>query len=110
MAEIDHEKKTAAIEPVRAQDIESGNVSGEVQVDKNGFKLFPQPVQGDKLDPLNWTSLQKHGILGIVMALLARMYGSHANKRLINPQVLHVHVYHDHDRACLSRVDGSVQR
>ena len=69
MPEIDQEKK-AVIEPVGAQqDVESGAVSGEVQVDKNGFKLFPQPVQEDKLDPLNWSTWRKHGILAIVMAL-----------------------------------------
>ncbi|KAK7976819.1 protein phosphatase [Apiospora arundinis] len=35
----------------------------------DGFKLFPQPVPGDKLDPLNWSFAQKHVILAIVMAL-----------------------------------------
>lgn len=69
MADIDYEKKAAAVDPNGAQDVESGAVSGEVQVDKNGYKLFPQPVQGDKLDPLNWSTWQKNGILGIVMAL-----------------------------------------
>ncbi|CZT21598.1 related to MFS transporter [Ramularia collo-cygni] len=38
-------------------------------LDPHGFDLFPQPVQGDALDPLNWTWLQKHVILSIVMAL-----------------------------------------
>ncbi|KAJ5219446.1 Major facilitator superfamily domain general substrate transporter [Penicillium cinerascens] len=35
-------------------------------VDKNGIRLHPQPTS-DPLDPLNWSSLQKHGILSIVM-------------------------------------------
>lgn len=35
-------------------------------VDKNGIRLHPQPTF-DPLDPLNWSSLQKHGILSIVM-------------------------------------------
>lgn len=35
-------------------------------VTRNGFKLHPQPTT-DPLDPLNWTSLRKHVILGIVM-------------------------------------------
>lgn len=41
----------------------------EILVSKDGLKLFPQPVQGDSLDPLNWSTLQKHSILAIVMAL-----------------------------------------
>lgn len=40
-----------------------------VQVTENGLKLFPQPVAGDALDPLNWSSAQKHIILAIIMAL-----------------------------------------
>ncbi|GAD93172.1 MFS transporter, putative [Paecilomyces variotii No. 5] len=36
------------------------------QVTKDGFKLHPQPT-GDSLDPLNWSSMRKHTILGIVM-------------------------------------------
>jgi hypothetical protein len=35
-------------------------------VNKNGIRLHPQPT-ADSLDPLNWSSLQKHGILSIVM-------------------------------------------
>lgn len=52
-------------------DTEAGHVAVEVNVllDKNGFKLFPTPVQNDGLDPLNWSSFQKHVILSIVMAL-----------------------------------------
>lgn len=38
-------------------------------VGDDGFKLFPQPVAGDPLDPLNWSFAQKHAILAIVMAL-----------------------------------------
>lgn len=45
-----------------------------ILLDPHGFKLFPQPVQGDSLDPLNWTWLQKHVILSIVMALYATSY------------------------------------
>ncbi|KAJ9386885.1 hypothetical protein DTO063F5_3543 [Paecilomyces variotii] len=36
------------------------------QVTKDGFKLHPQPT-ADPLDPLNWSSMRKHTILGIVM-------------------------------------------
>jgi hypothetical protein len=35
-------------------------------VNKNGIRLHPQPT-ADSLDPLNWSSFQKHGILSIVM-------------------------------------------
>ncbi|CAI7647144.1 unnamed protein product [Penicillium glandicola] len=35
-------------------------------VNKNGIRLHPQATT-DSLDPLNWSSLQKHGILSIVM-------------------------------------------
>ena len=33
---------------------------------RDGVKLHPQPTV-DPLDPLNWSSLKKHTILGIVM-------------------------------------------
>ena len=39
---------------------------GEVGVTRFGIRLHPQPT-ADALDPLNWPSLQKHTILGIVM-------------------------------------------
>ncbi|KAJ5342489.1 Major facilitator superfamily domain general substrate transporter [Penicillium brevicompactum] len=39
-------------------------------VNKNGIKLHPQPT-ADSLDPLNWSSLQKHAILSIVMLNLS---------------------------------------
>jgi hypothetical protein len=35
-------------------------------VTKDGFKLHPQPTS-DPLDPLNWSSFQKHSILAVVM-------------------------------------------
>ena len=41
----------------------------EVPVTKDVFELQPKPVEGDALDPLNWSSVQKHVILAIVMAL-----------------------------------------
>ena len=37
-------------------------------VTRDGFRLHPQPTS-DPLDPLNWSSFQKHTILGIVMYL-----------------------------------------
>lgn len=53
-----------------------GNYAGPagVEVDlppmvmKDGIRLHPQPTS-DPLDPLNWTSLKKHAILAVVMAL-----------------------------------------
>jgi hypothetical protein len=35
-------------------------------VGQNGIRLHPQPT-ADSLDPLNWSRLQKHTILSIVM-------------------------------------------
>ncbi|KAJ5139870.1 Major facilitator superfamily domain general substrate transporter, partial [Penicillium atrosanguineum] len=47
--------------------IEDGpQLAADETVDKNGIRLHPQPTS-DPLDPLNWSSLQKHGILSIVM-------------------------------------------
>lgn len=41
-------------------------VLSDAALERNGTKLHPRPTS-DKLDPLNWSSLQKHTILGIVM-------------------------------------------
>ncbi|KAL1997927.1 hypothetical protein VTN02DRAFT_415 [Thermoascus thermophilus] len=38
----------------------------ESEVTKDGIRLHPQPTS-DPLDPLNWSRLRKHTILGIVM-------------------------------------------
>lgn len=35
-------------------------------VTRDGIRVHPQPTS-DPLDPLNWTSFQKHSILAIVM-------------------------------------------
>lgn len=43
--------------------------ANEVATSEDGFKLFPQPVHGDNLDPLNWSFAQKHIILAIVMSM-----------------------------------------
>lgn len=43
----------------------------EVVLTKDGVKMFPQPIAGDSLDPLNWTTARKHAILAIVMSLYA---------------------------------------
>lgn len=48
---------------------QTGQSTNEIFLGKDGFKLFPQPVQGDALDPLNWSFVQKHTILVIIMAL-----------------------------------------
>lgn len=70
MADVPSEKESKFLEPADCTaDSEPGHVTPEVLLDKNGFRLFPQPVKGDNLDPLNWSSLQKHVILAIVMAL-----------------------------------------
>ncbi|KAK4122188.1 MFS general substrate transporter [Parathielavia appendiculata] len=46
-----------------------GQVTDEFVLTKDGLRLFPQPVLGDDLDPLNWSSVEKHTILAIVMSL-----------------------------------------
>lgn len=43
-----------------------GDAPAESEVTKDGIKLHPQPTS-DPLDPLNWSSLRKHTVLGIVM-------------------------------------------
>lgn len=58
------EKKVAV--PTSVGIIGENNTSFEVEVTKDGIKLHPQPTS-DPLDPLNWSSLWKHTILGIVM-------------------------------------------
>ena len=45
-------------------------------VTRDGFRLHPQPTS-DPLDPLNWTSFQKHTILAIVMYLYDSSLDSH---------------------------------
>lgn len=42
------------------------DITTTVAVEHNGIRVHPQPT-ADPLDPLNWTRLQKHTILGIVM-------------------------------------------
>jgi len=49
--------------------VTQGTITDELVLGKDGFALFPQPVLSDDLDPLNWSSVQKHTILAIVMAL-----------------------------------------
>lgn len=44
-------------------------LTDELVLGEDGFKLFPQPVPSDELDPLNWSTTQKHTILAIVMSL-----------------------------------------
>jgi hypothetical protein len=49
-------------------DDEKIDTNGHVPLEKDGIALHPQPTS-DPLDPLNWSSLKKHSILAIVMAL-----------------------------------------
>ena len=41
---------------------------GQIEILKDGVRLHPQPT-ADPLDPLNWSWIKKHTILGIVMYL-----------------------------------------
>jgi MFS family permease len=71
------QKKDEASSPVllptsskpELHDTVQGSVTDELVLSKDGFALFPQPVLSDELDPLNWSSFQKHTILAIIMAL-----------------------------------------
>jgi hypothetical protein len=58
---------TGSATDVMSTPIENGiQLVRDEAVDKHGIRLHPQPTS-DPLDPLNWSSLQKHGILSIVM-------------------------------------------
>ena len=54
---------------ITSQDGQTDQVTDELYLTKDGLQLFPQPVTEDSLDPLNWTFVQKHVILCIIMAL-----------------------------------------
>jgi len=86
--------------------------TGIVIPSKDGIQLFPQPIAGDSLDPLNWSGVQKHTILAIVMALSVQprrqFYRTSTDVLLV--QILHVHLRHDHDRPILSRSSRKIQR
>ncbi|KAJ6444819.1 major facilitator superfamily transporter [Purpureocillium lavendulum] len=71
---MDNNEKTKGPGALRPEPTGSSNshvvdTASEICLSKDGFKLFPQPVTGDKLDPLNWSWIQKHTILAIIMAL-----------------------------------------
>lgn len=57
-------KKEATVPP----EIHADLTQGEVILSEGGIVFHPQAVD-DALDPLNWSSFQKHTILAIVMAL-----------------------------------------
>lgn len=70
MEGIENEKQRAL--PEDSGTVSDGSIShaaNEIVLSKEGFKLFPQPVLGDNLDPLNWSFVQKHTILAIVMSM-----------------------------------------
>ena len=46
--------------------LEEEHVATTGAITREGLPLHPQPT-GDPLDPLNWSTWRKHGILGIVM-------------------------------------------
>ncbi|KAK2033243.1 major facilitator superfamily transporter [Colletotrichum zoysiae] len=68
MADSISEKETR-VSPPTPEDNGIGKATQEVALTKDGFSVHPQPVPGDAMDPLNWSSFQKHTILAIVMAL-----------------------------------------
>jgi hypothetical protein len=76
MQEPFNEKTESKDVPMEKDDLKKGIAGDDEKIDtddavalaKDGLKMHPQPTS-DPLDPLNWSSLKKHGILGIVMAL-----------------------------------------
>jgi hypothetical protein len=60
------EKNVASLEKVPTYRDTLSDSDDEIRVTKDGIKLHPQPT-ADPLDPLNWSFLKKHVILGIVM-------------------------------------------
>lgn len=48
------------------QEKNTSDITTTDAVEHNGIRVHPQPT-ADPLDPLNWSRLQKHTILGIVM-------------------------------------------
>lgn len=45
-----------------------GQTTADIALNKHGVILIPRPVIGDQFDPLNWSCIQKHTILAIIMA------------------------------------------
>lgn len=81
MAEVLDEKSAKKVDDTTTI-VAAEKARGEILTDKNGFPLRPQPVVGDELDPLNWSSTQKHVMLAIVMALcVSPSTSSHPSNR-----------------------------
>lgn len=51
--------------PETPADVHRGDVQ-TILASSGGMGLFPQPTN-DSLDPLNWSSIQKHSVLAIIM-------------------------------------------
>lgn len=64
-ADLGNSQSVSAINEKQSVPVELG-VIGETTIEQNGVKIHPQPTS-DPLDPLNWSRLEKHTILGIVM-------------------------------------------
>ncbi|KAF4152129.1 hypothetical protein CNMCM6069_002551 [Aspergillus lentulus] len=64
-ADLENSQRISGIDEKQFVPIELG-VIGETTIEQNGIKIHPQPTS-DPLDPLNWSRLEKHTILGIVM-------------------------------------------
>lgn len=65
-----HEKPAVVTDSVGSNaDASPSHETTEFVLSKDGFKLFPQPILGDHLDPLNWSFVQKHIILAIIMSM-----------------------------------------
>jgi hypothetical protein len=109
------EKAGAIVDGVPAYRDTSSDSEDEILVTKDGIKLHPQPT-ADPLDPLNWSFLKKHVILGIVMLKYVplpekRERRGEGGVQLLIPvkQVFPLHLPdHDH-RTVLPQNHGAVQ-
>ncbi|RHZ68073.1 hypothetical protein CDV55_107689 [Aspergillus turcosus] len=64
-ADLGSSQSVSAINEKQSVPVELG-VIGETTTEQNGVRIHPQPTS-DPLDPLNWSRLEKHTVLGIVM-------------------------------------------
>ncbi|KAJ6110505.1 Major facilitator superfamily domain general substrate transporter [Penicillium sp. IBT 16267x] len=64
--DLDHELDISGDQVLVKVDHEAQIAIDVPAITRNGIKLHPQPTS-DALDPLNWSKLQKHAILAIVM-------------------------------------------
>lgn len=86
------------------------NEKGDVSIG-NGKRVHPQ-LAPDRHDPLNWSWLHKHTILGIVMLKYVCLLPARKHVRLpivLELKVLSLHIHHHNDSPVASRDSISVR-